>query len=96
MSDSVSNEKLVEILGQNKEVILSEIKELKAEVKSYTEKHNSLNTQTALLQAEVKRNTESLDSNWEKTRKIDAKILKWGGVISGLSVASGFILKFSF
>ena len=94
MSDSVSNEKLVEILGQNKQVILNELKELKTDVKSYTEKHNQLNTQTALLQAEVKRNTDDINNNWVVTRKLDSKITRWSGIIAALMCIGGVLVTF--
>ena len=94
MSEAVSNDKLFETISTNRELIISEIKDLRAEVKSYTDKHNALSTQTALLDAEVKRNSVDIDKNWVVTRKLDSKITKWGGVIATLMCIGGGLLGF--
>ena len=94
MSDTVSNEKLLETISTNRSLIIGEIKDLRAEVKSYTEKHNILSTQTALLEAEVKRNSLDIDKNWVVTRKLDSKITRWSGIIACLMCIGGALLGF--
>ena len=96
MSGNVTIEDLASILKENRKAVLDEIASLKKEVKEIVTEHNSTITKIALLQRDVKENTNSLDKNWNKTRILEARILRWGGIITGLSLASGFIIKMAF
>ena len=96
MSSNVTIDDLAGILKENRKAVLDEIASLKREVKEIVTEHNSSITKIALLQRDVKENTNSLDKNWNKTRTLEARILRWGGVITGLSLASGFVFKVAF
>jgi len=36
----------------------------------------------------------SLNKNWDKTREIESKIIRWGGLAAGFSLASGAFFKY--
>ena len=96
MSNEVTIDDLAGILKENKKAVLDEISSLRKEVKEITTSHNTSITKIALLERDVSSNTTDIDKNWVVTRKLDSKITKWGGVIGGLSIASGFVIKFAF
>ena len=38
----------------------------------------------------------SLSLNWTITRELKGQFMRWGGIVTGISVSSGFILKYFF
>jgi len=96
MSNTVTIEDLAGILKENKKAVLDQISSLRAEIKDMSTVQNKSVTQIALLERDVKDNTSDIDNNWAVTRKLDSKITRWGGIIAGLSIASGFVIKLAF
>jgi chromosome segregation ATPase len=52
-----------------------------------------------LQNSNEKKHTEiekSLSLNWTMTRELKGQFLRWGGIVTGVSVSSGFVLKYFF
>ena len=105
MSENVTVQQFIEILEKSNKPIFEKFANIEAKIDLATANINTSLISHAVLEAQQKNyelaNKEkhiefdkSLSQNWEKTRKIDAKIVKWSGIACGISIASGMFFKF--
>ena len=105
MSENITMQQFIKALQDTNKPIVDKLIALEGKIDTATANINSSLITNAVMEANLanheKTNKEkhdemldSLSKNWEKTRKIDSKIIRWGGIVTGLSFASGAIFKY--
>jgi hypothetical protein len=105
MSDNITMQQFIDVLKDTNKPIFDKLGTLETKIDTATANINSSLITNAVMEANLKNHEKankekhvefdkSLSQNWEKTRKIDSKIIRWGGIVTGLSFASGAIFKY--
>jgi hypothetical protein len=105
MSEHITMQQFIDVLKDTNKPIFDKLGTLEAKIDTATANINSSLITNAVMEANLanheKTNKEkhdemldSLSKNWDKTRKIDSKIIRWGGIVMGLSFASGAVFKY--
>ena len=105
MSESITMQQFIEALEKTNKPIVEKLIALEGKIDTATANINSTLITNAVMETNLKNHEtanrekhlefeKSLSQNWEKTRKIDSKIIRWGGIVTGLSFASGAVFKY--
>jgi len=93
MSTDVTNQELVNVMTSNREAVLGRISNIESKIDKFYDSQHDISSRLMLAESKINDNANDINKNWIVTRKLDSKITRWGGIIAGLSVTSGVILK---
>ena len=95
MSTDVTNQELINVMTSNRETVLNRISNIETKIDKFYDSQHDISSRLMLAESKISDNANDINKNWIVTRKLDSKITRWGGVIAGLSIASGFVFKFA-